>query len=77
MKSYEERLISLLNKSVTIETFDGMYIFGSLSGFQYSNMGVKQGDEREVYPTIMEIELNNDPELRVKIGSIKEITVKS
>ena len=72
---YEERLTSILNRSITIETFDSMYIFGVVTGFVYSDMIVKENETKEIYPLITEIELNNDPELKIKTTSIKELTL--
>jgi len=72
---YEEKLISILNRTVTIETFDSMYIFGVVTGFIYSDMIIKENETKEVYSVITEIELNRDPELKVKVTSIKELTI--
>jgi hypothetical protein len=72
---YEEKLISILNRTITIETFDSMYIFGVVTGFVYSDMTIKENETKELYPVITEIELNRDPELKVKVTSIKELTL--
>lgn len=71
----EEKLNSLHQRSVTIETRDSMYIFGRITGFTHQDVVFEENGAKEIYPVITEIELNNDPELRVRTESIKEIKV--
>jgi len=46
-----------------------------VTGFIYSDMIIKENETKEVYSVITEIELNRDPELKVKVTSIKELTI--